>query len=68
MGLFNKALCFTDIHFGLKNNSVQHNEDCLNFVDWAISVAKNKVAKLECSWAIGITIVAQLIYTLWTTV
>jgi len=42
MGLFNKALCFTDIHFGLKNNSVQHNEDCLNFVDWAISVAKEQ--------------------------
>lgn len=42
MQLFKKALCFTDIHFGLKNNSVQHNNDCLDFVDWAISVAKKE--------------------------
>jgi DNA repair exonuclease SbcCD nuclease subunit len=28
------------MHFGLKNNSVQHNQDCLDFTDWAISVAK----------------------------
>ena len=42
MGLFKKACCFTDIHFGLKNNSTQHNEDCLNFVDWAISVAEQE--------------------------
>jgi DNA repair exonuclease SbcCD nuclease subunit len=40
MNLFKKALCFTDIHYGLKNNSIQHNTDCDNFVDWAISVAK----------------------------
>ena len=40
MGLFKKALAFTDIHFGLKNNSVQHNLDCEEFVDWAISIAK----------------------------
>ena len=38
--LFKKALCFTDIHYGLKNNSIQHNTDCDNFIDWAISVAK----------------------------
>jgi len=24
----------TDIHFGKKANSQQHNEDCLNFLDW----------------------------------
>lgn len=24
----------TDIHFGKKSNSSQHNEDCLNFLDW----------------------------------
>jgi DNA repair exonuclease SbcCD nuclease subunit len=40
MGLFKKALCFTDIHYGLKNNSVQHNTDCDNFIDWVIDVAK----------------------------
>lgn len=25
---------FTDIHFGKKANSQQHNEDCLAFIDW----------------------------------
>lgn len=40
--LFKKALAFTDIHYGLKNNSTQHNTDCDNFVDWAISVAKEE--------------------------
>jgi len=40
--LFKKALCFTDIHYGLKNNSIQHNTDCDEFIDWAISVAKDK--------------------------
>jgi DNA repair exonuclease SbcCD nuclease subunit len=24
----------TDIHFGKRGNSVQHNEDCLRFIDW----------------------------------
>ena len=40
--LFKKALVFSDIHFGLKNNSITHNEDCKNFVDWAISIAKKE--------------------------
>jgi len=44
--LFNKAAVFTDIHFGLKSNSLQHNQDCANFVDWFISEAKHKGAKL----------------------
>lgn len=30
----NKAACFTDIHWGRKNNSEIHNMDCLNFIDW----------------------------------
>ena len=34
--LFKKAACFTDIHFGLKSNSISHNTDCNNFVDWFI--------------------------------
>jgi DNA repair exonuclease SbcCD nuclease subunit len=42
VNLFKKALCFTDIHFGLKNNSVQHNTDCENFIDWAIAKAKEE--------------------------
>ena len=38
--MFKKAACFTDIHFGLKNNSRQHNNDCENFVNWFIDQAK----------------------------
>ena len=38
--LFKKAAVFTDIHFGLKSNSLQHNQDCANFVDWFITKAK----------------------------
>ena len=34
--LFKKAACFTDIHWGMKNNAKQHNEDCLDFIDWFI--------------------------------
>jgi len=30
----NKAACFTDIHWGRKNNSELHNQDCLRFIDW----------------------------------
>ena len=29
-----KIAMFTDIHFGKKNNSLQHNQDCLDFVTW----------------------------------
>lgn len=28
---------FTDIHWGAKNNSVQHNQDNLDYLDWFIS-------------------------------
>ena len=40
--LFKKAACMTDIHWGLKNNSIQHNTDCTNFVDWFIETAKKQ--------------------------
>jgi DNA repair exonuclease SbcCD nuclease subunit len=40
--LFKKAAVFTDIHFGLKSNSTQHNEDCLNFVKWATAKAQEQ--------------------------
>jgi len=40
--LFKKAALFTDIHFGLKSNSQQHNEDCLNFVKWATARAREE--------------------------
>jgi DNA repair exonuclease SbcCD nuclease subunit len=38
--LFKKAAVFTDIHYGLKSNSLQHNTDCSNFVEWFIATAK----------------------------
>jgi DNA repair exonuclease SbcCD nuclease subunit len=37
--LFKKVICFTDIHFGLRHNSKDHNQDCLDFVDWVIEQA-----------------------------
>jgi DNA repair exonuclease SbcCD nuclease subunit len=40
MPLFKKVACFTDIHFGLKGNSVTHLTDCEEFVDWFIEQAK----------------------------
>lgn len=42
MSLFKKALFFTDIHFGLKSNSLVHNQDCESFVDWAIELGKSQ--------------------------
>lgn len=40
--LFKRAAFFTDIHFGLKNNSLQHNADCSTFVEWFINTAKQE--------------------------
>jgi DNA repair exonuclease SbcCD nuclease subunit len=40
--LFKKAAVFTDIHWGLKSNSIQHNTDCTNFVDWFIETARRE--------------------------
>ena len=34
--MFDEAVLFTDIHFGMKNNSRQHNDDCENFITWMI--------------------------------
>jgi DNA repair exonuclease SbcCD nuclease subunit len=49
--LFKKAAFFTDIHFGLKSNSVQHNQDCLDFVEWFIKKAKEE--KCETCFFLG---------------
>ncbi|MFS8319647.1 metallophosphoesterase [Escherichia coli] len=46
MALFDKAITFTDIHLGLKNNSKQHNEDCLNFIKFMIDEAKKNNIKV----------------------
>ena len=40
--LFNKLAFFTDIHYGMRNNARQHNEDCDQFIDWFIEQAKAK--------------------------
>lgn len=37
----NKAAIFTDIHFGRKNSSITHNEDCIEFIKWFIDKAKD---------------------------
>ena len=38
--LFKKAAILTDLHIGLKSNSLLHNEDCLGFVTWFTKTAK----------------------------
>lgn len=38
--MFSKAAVFTDLHFGLKNNSKIHNQDCEDYIDWFIATAK----------------------------
>lgn len=38
--LFQKAAVITDIHVGLKSNSITHNEDCLSFIKWFVDQAK----------------------------
>lgn len=40
--LFKKTAVFTDLHFGLKSNSLQHNQDCEQFVDWFIATARSQ--------------------------
>ncbi len=35
-----RGAMLTDIHFGKKANSTQHNEDCLNFIDWFCNEVK----------------------------
>jgi DNA repair exonuclease SbcCD nuclease subunit len=37
-----KGAYMTDIHFGKKNNSEQHNQDCINYIDWFIKTVKEE--------------------------
>lgn len=37
---------FTDIHFGRKSNSPEHNQDCLDYIEWF----RNKVIEHECDY------------------
>jgi len=41
-----KGAFFTDIHFGKKGNSEQHNQDCLDFIDWFCTNTK----KSKCDY------------------
>ena len=41
MSLFRKVAVCTDIHFGLKSNSLVHNQDCSDFIDWFIATARD---------------------------
>lgn len=43
--LFRKAACFTDIHYGLKQNSRLHLQDCHRYVDWFIAESKARGAE-----------------------
>lgn len=38
--LFKKAAVFTDIHFGMRQNSKSHNDDCMAFVRWFCETAR----------------------------
>ena len=42
--LFDKCVAMTDIHFGLRHNSSEHNQDCLDFIDWIIREAHTRGA------------------------
>ena len=42
---FSKCVAFTDIHFGLKNNSREHNALCESFIDWMAEEAEKFGAK-----------------------
>ena len=38
--LFDRVMCMTDMHFGLKYNSAQHNQDVIDYFNWFIKEAK----------------------------
>lgn len=38
--MFKKAAVFTDLHYGMKNNSKTHIQDCEDYIDWFIDTAK----------------------------
>lgn len=33
-GVFNRIMMYTDIHWGARQNSIQHNEDCKEYTEW----------------------------------
>lgn len=40
--LFESVICFTDLHVGLRHNSAEHNEDCVEFIQWFINEGKKR--------------------------
>lgn len=40
--LFKKAVVFTDIHFGKKSDSEQHNKDCQSYITWLCDVIREQ--------------------------
>lgn len=40
MSRLNKSASIGDIHFGRKQNSEQHNQDCLDFIKWFVDQVK----------------------------
>jgi len=45
MNLFERSMVFTDIHLGLRHNSKEHNQDCIDYITWFINEAKSKNAE-----------------------
>ena len=40
--LFEKVIVFSDIHLGLRHNSVVHLEDCIDYATWLINEAEER--------------------------
>jgi len=45
MNLFNKVMVFSDVHLGLRHNSVTHLDDCIDYIKWFISEAELRGAE-----------------------
>lgn len=43
--LFDEIVIWTDIHFGMKNNSKAHNQDCYDFTKWMVEESKKRNIK-----------------------
>ena len=43
--LFEKVICFTDLHIGLRHNSKVHLDDCLEYIEWFIAEGKQRGAE-----------------------
>jgi DNA repair exonuclease SbcCD nuclease subunit len=49
---FKKVAQFSDIHFGRKNNSEIHNQDCINYINWFCEQVKND-PDMDCIFFLG---------------